>query len=119
MPTRALRHPVSGDQLLVLVGSEESQGELFKFEYLARTSIAPPPDHVHPEQEERVEVLEGTIGCRIGGQERLLKPGEAVTIPPGVHHAVWSADPSGSRSIGEYRPALDMQRIFEEALSST
>jgi len=115
--TRTLRHPVSGDELIVLVAAEDSRGELFRFEYIARVATAPPPDHVHRGQEERVEVLEGTISCRISGKERVLTPGESLTIAPGVYHAVWNSAPSGSRSIGEYRPALDMQKIFERAFS--
>ena len=117
MPMRILRHPVSRDEVVVLVAAEDSQGELFRFEYVARAATAPPPDHVHRGQEERVEVLEGTIRCRVAGKERVLQAGESLAIPPGVYHAVWSSDPSGSRSIGEYRPALDMQRILELAFS--
>ena len=63
-------------------------------------------------------MLEGSISCRIAGEERVLGPGQTLTIPPGVYHAVWNSDPSGSRSIGEFRPALDMQEIFEASFSS-
>ena len=118
MPERAIENPTSGDKVIVLVGARDSGGELFRFEYLARTASPPPPDHVHMEQEERIEVLEGTISCRIRGEVRVLGPGETVTIPRGVHHAVWSSDPAGSRSVGEYRPALNMQEILEAAFAS-
>jgi quercetin dioxygenase-like cupin family protein len=117
MTTRTLEHPTSGDQLVVLVGVKESRGEVFRFEYVARSATPSPPDHVHKEQEERLEVLEGRISCRIAGRHRELGPGETLTIPPGVYHAVWSSDPSGSRSIGEFRPALDMQELFERSFS--
>ena len=117
MPERAIESPTSGDELVVLVGARDSRGELFRFEYVARTASPPPPDHVHMEQEERVEVLEGTIRCRVGGEERVLGPGETVRIPRGVYHAVWSSDPAGSRSVGEFRPALKMQEIFEAAFA--
>ena len=115
MSVRKIENPTSGDKLIVLVGARDSGGEVFRFEYVARASSPPPPDHVHMEQEERVEVLEGTISCRVGGNERVLGPGETVTIPRGVSHAVWTSGPAGSRSIGEYRPALNMQEILEAA----
>jgi mannose-6-phosphate isomerase-like protein (cupin superfamily) len=117
MPAKTLEHPTSGDRLIVLVGTEESRGELFRFEYVARVAALSPPDHVHHQQEERIEVLEGTISCRIAGKEVVLGPGETLTIPRGVHHAVWSSDPAGSRSIGEFRPALNSEKIFERYFS--
>ena len=126
MVPRILQHPVWGDQVTVLVSAEESAGELFRFEYVSqpgRSSVWParvcpsarsaPDDHVHLEQEERVEVLAGTLRCRVAGEEHVLAPGESMVIPAGVPHAVWNADPSGSRSIGEFRPARDTQAMFQ------
>ena len=126
MAARVLQHPVWGDRLIVLVSAEESAGELFRFEYVShpgRSSVWParvcpftqsaPGDHVHLEQEERVEVLAGTLRCRVAGREHVLAPGESVVIPAGVPHAVWNADPSGSRSLGEFRPARDTQEMFQ------
>jgi quercetin dioxygenase-like cupin family protein len=113
MAPRILEHPIRKDRVTILAAPEESSGELLRIEYLARAVTPPPPDHVHPAQEERVEVVAGTVRCRVGGEDRVLRPGEAVIIPPGVPHAVWNDDPSGSRSIGEFRPALDMLAMLE------
>jgi D-lyxose ketol-isomerase len=112
MATTVSECPAVEDRVIVLVSEEESAGELFRFEYVAREVTPPPMDHVHTEQEERVEVLEGTLRCRVAGTELLLCPGERIVIAPGVAHAVWSEDPLGSRSIGEYRPAINAQRMF-------
>ena len=109
---------LGGDEFsIILVETQESRGELFRFEYVARAVTPPPPDHVHKEQEERVEVLEGKVSCRISGRECVLGPGESLTIPAGVYHAVWSSDPWGSRSVGEFRPAMNTQAIFERSFS--
>ncbi len=114
---RVLRAPTSGDQLIILIDTKESRGEAFRFEYVARSVSPSPPDHVHKDQEERVDVLAGKISCRIAGIERELGPGETLTIPRGIPHAVWSADSRGSRSIGEFRPAKNTQAIFERFFS--
>jgi mannose-6-phosphate isomerase-like protein (cupin superfamily) len=126
MASTILEHPVWGDRMIVLVSAEESAGELFRFEYVShpgRSTVWParlcpftmsaPDDHVHPEQEERVEVLAGTLRCRVAGREHVLAAGQRMVIPPGVPHAVWNADPSGSRSVGEFRPARDTQAMFQ------
>lgn len=112
MAQKVLVNRRSGDRLVVLVGTEQSAGERFRFEYVARAISEPPPNHVHGDQEESVEVLSGTLRCRIGRNEHRLGPGESLVIPPGVPHAVWSADPAGSRSIGEFRPARDTEAAF-------
>ena len=113
MAHKTLTHPVLGDRLTVLTTAEESGGELFRFEYAARAVTPPPPDHMHAEQEERIEVLAGRLHCRINGEERVLRTGERIVFPAGVYHTVWNADVEGSRSMGEYRPALDTEAMFD------
>ncbi len=112
MTTDLLERPQLKDQVIVLVSAEQSEGELFRMEYLAREVTIAPRDHIHTQQEERVEVLEGTLRCRIAGVERVLRAGDNVTIPIGTPHAVWNDDPSGSSSIGEYRPAMNAEAMF-------
>src|SRR5690242_20051826 len=103
---------VERDRVVVLVSAEESEGELFRLEYIAREVTARPREHVHTQQEERVEVLEGTVRCSVAGVQYRLSPGDTITIPAGTPHAVWNDDRSGSRSIGEYRPAMNAQAMF-------
>jgi len=100
------------DRVVVLVSAEESSGALFRLEYIALAVTPPPRDHIHTQQEECVEVIEGTLRCRVAGVEYALRRGEKMTIAPGIPHAVWSDDPRGSRSIGEYRPAMNAQAMF-------
>lgn len=113
MATKVLTHPTSGDTLIMLTTTEESAGELFRFEYVSRAATATPSDHLHTVQEERLEVLAGSLHCRIGAEERRLAPGDRVVIPPGVPHAIWNPDGIEARAIGEYRPALDTQAMLE------
>ena len=112
MTVKLQERQVPRDRAIVLVSAEDSAGALFRFEYLARAVTGSPRDHIHAQQEERLEVLEGTLRCRVAGVEYALHRGETMTIPPGTPHAVWNDDPSGSRSIGEYRPAMNAQAMF-------
>lgn len=99
-----------------MVSADESLGALFQFEYICRTVTSAPKDHVHIAREESVEILEGTLHCRAGGQERVLRAGEKLVIPAGTPHALWNEDPSGCRAIGEHRPAAGAQATFEAHL---
>ena len=101
------------DRVIVLISAEDSAGELFRFEYVAHQVTPPLREHVHTEQEERLEVLEGTVRCRVAGVDHRLHRGQRMIIPPGTPHAVWNHDPRGSRSIGEFRPAMNAERIFK------
>jgi quercetin dioxygenase-like cupin family protein len=100
------------DRVIVLKSAEDSAGELFRCEYIARNVTAPPRDHIHTHQEERLEVVEGTVRCRVAGKEYLLERGSVIVIPSGTPHAVWNDDHRGSRSISEYRPAMNAQAMF-------
>lgn len=113
MSSRILVHPVLQDRVTVLVTPEDSAGALLRIEYDARAVTPPADDHVHPEQEERIEVLAGTLHCRVSGEVREMHAGETLVIPAGTPHALWNETPSGSRAIGEYRPALEMLALFE------
>jgi mannose-6-phosphate isomerase-like protein (cupin superfamily) len=70
-------------------------------------------EHLHPEMEERWEVLEGRAAFRIGGDEREAGPGESVVAPPGVPHLAWNPTDGPVRLRIEMRPALRWAEFTE------
>jgi mannose-6-phosphate isomerase-like protein (cupin superfamily) len=108
-----VENPITGERVIFLETSEGTNGELSRFEYVLppRFSI---PEHVHPRQEERHEVLSGTLKGRVGGRERDFGKGERVIGPPNVPHA-WR-NPSKDeelRIVSELRPALHLEALIE------
>ena len=65
-----------------------------------------PPAHLHPAQDERFEVLEGTLRVVVDGEERTLAAGEAIEIPRGAVHRMTAAGGGAARAIWQTRPAL-------------
>lgn len=57
-----------------------------RFEYLIPPGFSI-PEHVHPRQEERHEVVSGILRGRVGGSEGTFVEGQRVTGPAGVPHA--------------------------------
>jgi mannose-6-phosphate isomerase-like protein (cupin superfamily) len=112
MSATILERPATRDRVIVLKSAEETAGEFFRCEYIARVVSTPPRDHIHTHQEERLEVIEGTVRCRVAGKEYALGAGKVMVIARGTPHAVWNDDRSGSRSISEYRPAMNAQAMF-------
>jgi quercetin dioxygenase-like cupin family protein len=49
-----------------------------------------PPPHFHPQQDERFEVVEGTMQVRLDGADRELNAGDVLEIPRGVVHQMWN-----------------------------
>jgi len=112
-PGDVIEHPSFGARVTFLETSEQTNGELLRVEVLLPPGFSM-PEHVHPRQEERHEVLSGTLRARVGGQERDYKAGERVVGPPGVPHA-WS-NPSDSeelRIVSEHRPVGHMELMLE------
>ena len=70
-----------------------------------------PPMHLHPEQTENFEVLDGELQAIVGGEERTLRAGDTLEVPPGTPHSMWS--PAGGRARWETRPAYDTLLFFQ------
>ena len=70
-----------------------------------------PPEHLHPRQAERFEVLEGAVRARVAGEERRFGPGETIDVPAGTPHTMAAGEPSRMR--WEVRPALRTAEFFE------
>jgi len=70
-----------------------------------------PPEHLHPSQTERFEVLDGAMRTLIAGEERIYRPGEPFEVPPGTPHQMAAEGPTRMR--WEVRPALRTAEFFE------
>jgi mannose-6-phosphate isomerase-like protein (cupin superfamily) len=70
-----------------------------------------PPEHFHPGQTERFEVIEGAMRALIGGEERVYGPGEPFEVPAGTPHQMAAQEPTRMR--WEVRPAMRTAEFFE------
>src|SRR5262249_51578067 len=83
-PGEVIEHPSFGTRIKFLQTAEQTSGELLRVEVTLPPGFSM-PEHVHPQQEERHEVLSGTLRARVGGKERDYNAGERVIGPPGGH----------------------------------
>jgi quercetin dioxygenase-like cupin family protein len=107
-----VENPISGERVTFLETSGETNGELVRFEYVLppRFSI---PEHVHPRQEERHEVLSDTMRGRVGGLQRDFVEGERAIGPPGMPHAWCNPSEEELRIVSELRPVLHLEALTE------
>src|SRR5205085_840078 len=69
--------------------------------------------HVHPTQEERFEVLRGTVGFKVGSKKIVSGPGQRLTVAPGTPHRFWNAGDDVAHFACEIRPALQFESLVE------
>ena len=82
-----------GTKLTVISRSEE----LLELEVSYDGGGTPPPPHLHPAQDERFEILAGTITAKLDGREQELSAGEVLEIPRNTVHQMWNA--GGERAV--------------------
>jgi mannose-6-phosphate isomerase-like protein (cupin superfamily) len=88
------------------------ESELFEVEGTWGADGSPPPKHYHPDQDERFEVLEGTLRSRVDGFERDLGPGDVLEIPRRAVHQMWNPGGGPTRAIWQTRPAGRTEKWF-------
>jgi mannose-6-phosphate isomerase-like protein (cupin superfamily) len=71
------------------------------------------PNHTHPEQESRFEVLSGELALWVDGKETRVGPGETATVPAATNHRFWNPTDVEAHYVGTFHPALDTRRFFE------
>jgi mannose-6-phosphate isomerase-like protein (cupin superfamily) len=100
-----------GFRLHLIKTGAETDGELLEMEATWGGSGELPPNHFHPRQDERFEVLEGTVRTIIDGAERSYSEGERFEVPAGTPHQMAGNGPA--RVNWQVRPALRTAEFFE------
>ena len=70
-----------------------------------------PPEHLHPQQSERFEVLEGAVHTIVDGHEQRHTAGDTFEVPRATPHQMAADGPARLR--WEVRPALRTAEFFE------
>ena len=114
---QTLENPVSGEKITFIQTAADTDGELLEIELELAADGAVPGAHIHPEQEERFEVLEGTMTFRMGLKKIVAGPGDVVTVPAGKVHAFKNAGDDTAKVRVQVRPALQMEQLFETTVA--
>ena len=75
-----------GSAYIVRRSTAETGGEYVEMEFVLPAGCVPPPPHVHPQQVEEYEVLEGRFDVLVDGTWSTLGPGERASVPVGALH---------------------------------
>jgi quercetin dioxygenase-like cupin family protein len=109
-----LVNPVTGLRTVFRKTAQDTCGELLQVDWIGDPGWTTGPDHVHPLQEERFEVISGELGLRVEGVEHVLGEGEVIVAPAGSAHAAWNASSNDEvHALIDFRPALRTETAFE------
>jgi quercetin dioxygenase-like cupin family protein len=110
---QTISNPISGEQITFLQTAADTAGEKLEFELALSPDGHVPGAHVHPEQEERFHVLEGTMKFRMGLRRIVAEAGDTVVVPAGRVHRFANGGDATARCRVEVVPALDMEQLLE------
>jgi len=108
-----LENPATGERLVFLRTAADGAGEVLEYEleFVPRGFAA--RYHLHPLQEERHEVVEGSLGIVVGGRERRLGPGDVEVVPAGTAHRIFATQEEPLKACFASRPALASEVLLE------
>jgi quercetin dioxygenase-like cupin family protein len=101
----------AGHSLKLIKTGAETGGELLEMEASYSGEAGLPPEHLHPNQAEHFEVLEGSMRVIIAGEETVYGEGDSFEVPVGTPHQMGAEGPARMR--WQVRPALRTAEFFE------
>jgi quercetin dioxygenase-like cupin family protein len=110
---RAIVNPRTGQTMIFRQTAADTNGRLLQIECFNEPQEPIEPEHIHPNQDSRCQVLTGALTFRIDGVERVVRAGETVTIPAGERHCFWNDGSEVAHHLQEFRPALRTQLFFD------
>jgi mannose-6-phosphate isomerase-like protein (cupin superfamily) len=108
-----------GERYRVLEAARDNGGELVRIEDTAAPGPSRRPMSAHPTQRERFEVLSGTLGLTVDGEEHLLGPGNSFVVEPGARHLPRNAGDGELRFLAEMRPAGRFEEFLAEITAAS
>jgi mannose-6-phosphate isomerase-like protein (cupin superfamily) len=108
-----INNPVTGERFTWRQVAADTDGRLVMGEMVLPPGGFVTAEHVHPNQEERYEILAGELTVRLDGREQAVGPGDRVVVPVGRPHVWWNAGPEDVRFRCEVTPALHFEAFIE------
>jgi quercetin dioxygenase-like cupin family protein len=110
---QTIENPQSGERFTFRKTAADTNGEYLEFDLELQPDGKVPGKHVHPKQEERFEVLAGTMKFKLGRKTIVAHAGEVVTVPAGKAHKFQNGGMTTARVRVTVTPALKMEELFE------
>ena len=114
---QTIENPISGERITFTQTAADTRGELLAFDMTLSVDGHVPGAHVHPEQEERFEIVSGTMKFRMNGKKIVAGPGDVVVVPAGARHKFANCGDTDAHVRVEVRPAMKMEDLLENTVA--
>lgn len=101
-----------GSEFTVVKSAADTGGEALELEMFFPPTTEDVPRHIHPEQAETYEVIEGAFKVLVDSEWRELRPGQSATVPAGTVHTFRIVGDQPARVRNVHAPALDFEDYF-------
>lgn len=105
-------NPATGERYVFRAAPRGAGGPHLELDGFLAPGGGVPGEHVHPEQEERFELIAGASAFKLDGQELVAAPGDVVVVRPGVRHIWWNCGASEVHARITFRPALRTEEFL-------
>ncbi len=112
-PGAVLDIPRLGVRIEMRRTAADTAGELLEFDVVGRARGLIAQEHIHTGQTERHEVIEGSMRLVLDGREHILRPGDAMDVPPGTPHRQLPGGDGSGRVRVQVRPAGGVEDFLE------
>lgn len=107
----------TGERVVFQTLARDSAGELLRLDVFFAPGAAARAMHIHPYQEERFEILAGSLRFRVGREARVAEAGDVIVVPAGTPHLPINVGDTEVHCVAEFRPALNIETFFENAFA--
>jgi quercetin dioxygenase-like cupin family protein len=109
-------NPATGIKAVILVGTDETEGEQLVVDLYARKCGAGSVLHLHPVIYERLTVVSGRVGLALDGVISIAEVGSTIEIPPGQAHRWWNAGIYEAQVRMDIRPAARFEDFMRNCI---
>jgi mannose-6-phosphate isomerase-like protein (cupin superfamily) len=109
---REFSNPATGESIQFAATEHDADEDLVRLNWRSMPGGCI-TEHVHPHQEERFAITAGQAHFTVGGEQRVVGPGETLVVPIGVRHSESNPGSVTVEGVVELRPALHTKEMFE------
>ncbi len=106
-------NPVTGERVVVRVGTEESGGDRLVADLYVRPGGAVAGEHIHTRIEEWFTVRKGRVGFRFDGRETIAPLNRRMHVPAGTAHDWWNAGDEEAHVVVEVAPGSRFEEMIK------
>jgi quercetin dioxygenase-like cupin family protein len=103
----------SGDSVELLETSATTGGAYTRARFVFAAGGLRVPAHIHPLQEEKLEIVSGKLTYYLAGDKHVAEAGTIVLLPRGTAHQHHSEDAEAAVVIQTMTPGLDFDYLLE------